>query len=62
MKVIITETTVVAYEVNIQGATTASEAKSAAWMLFERTLDPTVFKHDVVANYVDCDVQRRRGE
>jgi hypothetical protein len=53
MKVTITETTVVSYEVDIPATTSSLAAARLARIVFRQALDPTQFRHSVVQNSVE---------
>jgi hypothetical protein len=56
MKVMITETTVVSYEVDVPLAKTSSEAARIARAAFREALDTTSFHHSVALNTVEYTV------
>ncbi len=53
MKVIVIETTVVSYEIDVR-ADNALEAARSARATFSAALDPVQFRHSVISNCIEC--------
>jgi hypothetical protein len=56
MKVIVTETTIVSYQIDVPVADTALEAARLARNTFVQTLDPIQFAHSVIHNSIEYSV------
>lgn len=59
MRVIVTETTVVSYQVDVPQEAKPVEAARIARTAFRRALDPTIFRHSVAQNSVEYTVLGR---